>query len=117
MSTRATILIQSKERNENVRIYHHCDGYPDGIGSDMKAYLKTITQTQWDVYEIANDLIKGKCGMVGKHPDDGYELTSCQHGDEEYAYLIDCDAKNLKCYEVGWDEFELKESKIVEIPD
>ena len=124
MSTRATILIKSKKENEEVRIYHNCDGYPDGIGSDMKRYLKSIGF--WDVYEIANDLIKGKCGMVGTHPDDGYELTypddgyeltSCQHGDEEYAYLIDCDSKTLTCYEVGWDEFDWKDENIVDIPD
>ena len=115
MSTRATILIKSKEQNEEVRVYHHCDGYPDGIGIDMKAYLKTVAY--WDVYQIANDLIKGECGMVGNRHDDGYELTPCQHGDEEYAYLIDCDNKTLTCYEVGLDEFEWKDEKIVEIPD
>ena len=115
MSTRATILIKSAEKKESVRIYHHLDGYPDGIGSDLKAYTSTLRW--WDVYGIANDLIKGRCGMVGNSPDDGYELTSCQHGDEEYAYLIDCDAKTLTCYEVGWDEFEWKEENIVEIPD
>lgn len=115
MSTRATILIKSKKENEEIRIYHHCDGCPDGIGSDMKAYLKTIIQ--WDVYEIANDLVKGKCGMVGGKPDSGYELTPCQHGDEEYAYLIDCDTKTLTCYKVGWEEFDWKDVNIVEIPD
>jgi hypothetical protein len=120
MSTRATILIKSKRRNEEVRIYHHCDGYPDGIGIDLKAYIKTISSLKlphWDVYHIANDLIKGQCGMVGNRRDNGYELTPCQHGDEEYAYLIDCDAKTLTCYAVGWDEFEWDEKKIVEIPD
>jgi len=116
MSTRATILIKSEKKKESVRIYHHCDGYPEGIGSDMKDFLETICY--WDVYEIANDLIKGRCGiLVGNRRDDGYELTSCQHGDEEYAYLIDCDTKTLTCYEVGWDEFEWDERKIVEIPD
>ena len=115
MSTRATILIKSQKENKEVRIYHHCDGYPDGIGSDMKAYLKSITW--WDVYEIANDLVKGKCGMVGGKSDDGYELTPCQHGDEEYAYLIDCDSRTLTCYEVGWDEFDWKDENIVDIPD
>ena len=110
MSTRATILIKSEKKGKSVRIYHHCDGYPEGIGSDLKAYTSTLNC--WDVYEIANDLIKGHCIH-----DDDYELTSCQHGDEEYAYLIDCDAKTLTCYEVGWDEFEWDERKIVEIPD
>ena len=111
MSTRATILIRSKQENEEVRIYHHCDGYPDGIGSDMKAYLKTIVL--WDVYIIANDLIKGKCGFVGGKTDYGYELTPCQHGDEDYSYVIDCDNKTLTCYKYkighGWEKFDWKD--------
>ena len=109
MSTRATILIKSKKQNEEVRVYHHSDGYPDGVGSEIKAYLKNIDR--WYVYDIANDLIKGK------ECDDYYELTPCQHGDEDYAYLIDCDNKTLTCYVVGHDEFEWKDEKIVEIPD
>lgn len=101
MSTRATILV--KDEDEEVRIYHHCDGYPDGIGSDMKAYLKDVKY--WSVEDIANDLIKGKCGSyedwrTGKQiPDDGYEWTSCIHGDEEFYYVIDCVDKALHCYE------------------
>ena len=108
MSTRATILI--KEGNEKVRMYHHHDGYPSGIGKDMKNYLKTLKW--WDIEGITNYLIKGKL-----NGDNEYEYTICQHGDEEYAYLIDCDMKKLKCYKVGWDEYDWKESKVVEIPD
>ena len=84
MSTRATILIKSKRQNEKVRIYHHSDGYPEGVGHDLKEYLKGVKW--WDVYDIANELIKGKCG----NKDGGYELTPCQHGDEDY------DVKKMK---------------------
>lgn len=125
MSTRATILIKSEKQNEQVRIYHHWDGYPEGVGADLKHYLKEVGffdakikgYPYFNAYLIANDLIKGKCGIIDGKPDMGYELTSCQHGDEEYAYLIDCDNKTLKCYKVGWDEFEWKEENVVEIPD
>ena len=113
MSTRATILIKSDKSNEEVRVYHHCDG--DLIGRDIKAYLKTVTC--WDVYDIANDLIKGRCRMLGNRHDNGYYLTPCQHGDEEFAYLIDCDNETLTCYEIGWNEFDWKDENIIEIPD
>ena len=110
MSTRATILI--REKNEpDVHIYHHCDGYPEGIGSDLKHYLNSLKY--WESENIANALIKG----IAVEDDNGYQLTSCQHGDEEYAYLIDCDNKTLTCYEIGWDQFEWNEKDIVEIPD
>lgn len=113
MSTRATILIKSEKQNEEIRIYHHCDGYPEGVGNSLKEYLKE--QKDWWVYEIANELIKGKCKFKSFNKyvsDQMYELTPCQHGDEEYAYLIDCDNKTLTCYKIGWNEFDWK--RIVE---
>ena len=108
MSTRATIIV--KNSNEKYHLYHHCDGYPEGIGKDLKNYLKTVSH--WYPDDITNVLIKG-----GLNNDDGYEITSGQHGDEEYGYLIDCDKKRIKCYRLAWDEFDWKESKVVEIPD
>ena len=106
MSTRATIKIQKKERKD-IWVYHHCDGYPSGVGTELKEFLAGKKDVEWNPAEIAAEL----CQM-----DYQYELTSCQHGDEEYAYLIDCDNKILTCYKVGWDEFDWKNEKIVEIP-
>ena len=109
MATRATILIKLDE--EKYRIYHHCDGNPEGIGKDLKAYLEEKKDHKWYPDYIANDLIKGKVAN-----DDGYELTNCQHGDENYAYLIDCNEKKLKCFQVGWDDHDWTDDKLVEIP-
>lgn len=108
MSTRATILI--KEGNEKVHIYHHHDGYPDGVGKDLKNYLKGVKY--WDSEDIANDLIKGKVNS-----DDEYEFTTCQHGDEAYGYLIDCNNHTITCYCLHWDEYDWSRCKIIEIPD
>ena len=69
MSTRATILIKEKDQKD-IWIYHHCDGYPKGVGSDLKNYLKT-QKYGWNAYEIANDLIKDRADLK----DDGYEPT------------------------------------------
>lgn len=121
MSTRATIKIT--EENDTIWVYHHSDGYPDGIGSDLKEYLKELKY--WSADEIATVLVKGK--TVGKshniwtgearQGDDGYEITTCQHGDESYGYHINCDEQTITCYKLAWEEFEWKEDKIVEIPD
>lgn len=111
MSTRATILIKEKDQKD-IWIYHHHDGYPSGIGSDLKNYLKT-QKYGWIAYEIANDLIKDRADLK----DDGYELTEAQHGDEAYAYLIDCDEQTIKCYSIKWNQFEWKPEDEVEIPD
>lgn len=95
MSTRAHIRIV--ERHETFMLYHHHDGYPEGIGRDLKQFLNA--KKWWYADEIANDLIKQR-----SIEDDEYEITSCVHGDEEYIYVIDCDNKTLKCYAHNWDE-------------
>ena len=97
MSTRATIRL--KEGENIVNLYHHHDGYPEGVGDDLKNRLNN-DKKYWDMYSFATLLIKDN--------NDEYELTCGQHGDEAYAYLIDFDTKTITCYKVGWDEFEWK---------
>lgn len=120
MSTRATIKIIAQEPNTeytmrtSMWLYHHCDGYPSGVGSDLKKYLANLSKRSktWEMRTIVNELVDGD--IIN---DNGYELTNCQHGDEEYAYLISCKEKTIKCYKVGWDDFEWTDDKLVEIPD
>lgn len=122
MSTRCTILIKNESEKEEVRLYHHHDGYPEGVGESLKRFLeKKIAKhlwsvSQWDVYQMANQLIKGECKYRDEaDPDMGYELTSGQHGDENYGYIIDCDKKQLLCYKLAWDEFDWDEKNSFEI--
>lgn len=105
MSTRATIKLKQNFEEEElvVNIYHHHDGYPEGVGEDLKRRLNNTGY--WDIYSFAN--------MIIKDPKDEYELTLGQHGDEAYAYLIDFDTKTITCYKVGWDEFEWQDDKII----
>jgi hypothetical protein len=115
MSTRATIKI--KRGDSFIRVYHHSDGYPKGVGVDLKNYLDSLYN--WIPDRIANHLVKEGLPSVynNAYIDKGYEVTISQHGDEEFGYLIDCDNKQLKCYRLSWDEFDWKEDKLVEIPN
>lgn len=97
MSTRATIRL--KEGENIVNLYHHHDGYPEGVGEDLKQRLNN-DKGYWDMHSFANLLIKDNT--------DEYELTYGQHGDEIYAYLIDFDTKTITCYKVGWHVYEWK---------
>ncbi len=110
MSTRAHIRII--EGNDTFLLYHHHDGYPEGVGSDLKQFLSQ--RRWWYADEIANDLIKGKLDK-----DDEYEIASCLHGDEAYIYVINCDDRTLKCYGHNFDEdYETSvRSKEINIPD
>lgn len=126
MSTRAQIRI--KDEYGSFELYHHHDGYPEGVGRDLKNYcdeLPTGQWSHWSTRRIANDLVKGKlkdpyCGIAGE--DMGYEITNGFHADIEYAYLIDCEKKELKCFYVDFqtdyrslDEI-FEKAKTVEIP-
>lgn len=99
MSTRCNVVI-TKKGKKDVILYHHHDGYPDGVGADLEKYL-------------ANKSFKtpSSCGnfLVGIE-DDEYEKTVCLHGDIEYLYTIDLDANTIKCQEAdNWDELKTKD--------
>lgn len=105
MSTRATIKIV--ENKDVIWVYRHCDGYPETTFEDLKNTLSNIGKYT-DAFEIATEIIQSKDTTFP------YELTSCQHGDEEYAYLIDVEKRELKCYKVGGDEYEWNEEKVIQ---
>lgn len=129
MSTRSHILI--KENGQEIKLYHHCDGYPEGVGADLKQFLKGFAC--WNADYIATDLVKGAVQaqrITGWKPDgdpihgltsdDGYEITTGVHGDEEYVYVIDCNEKTLTCYAMDWDdpiEETIRKNRVQEIPD
>ena len=110
MSTRATILIKESSRTKYV--YHHCDGYPEGIGSDMQSYLNTLEDKDWTIDHILNDMLSGHVLL-----DNGYEDNESIHGDEEFVYVIDCLEKKIHCYIHHWDDYEscIKPENEVEI--
>lgn len=100
MSTRTNIVI--KWGRERIVLYHHHDGYPEGVGADLKLmvqknYLNSKYQSMLPFY-VANRLVKNNYGMN----DGEYEVTSNLHGDVEYIYEIDCKKKTVTCY--GCDE-------------
>lgn len=101
MSTRCNIIIKDRW-NRRVILYHHFDGYPEGVGADLKKYL-----SKWESWQIrshgmryiANELVKNTAGLN----DDGYEITAGIHGDIEYLYVINCKTGTLRCWAVPWD--------------
>ena len=93
MSTRCNVIIKRKGY-QDIILYHHFDGYPQGVGYDLHCRLKKINGN-WYECDIANNLVKDK--------EDDYEITSCIHGDIDYLYTIDCDAKQLKCNQMHYN--------------
>lgn len=102
MSTRCNIII--KDYHDRVILYHHHDGYPSGVGSDLKKYLATFQD--WQIrqhgrWKIANDLVKNKAGL----DDDEYEISPRLHSDIDYCYVINCVSGTLRCYSCRYLEY------------
>ena len=95
MSTRCDIIIKddnTKTIYKELKLYHHHDGYPEGVG---KFLIEELTPELNHPYitgiDIANFLIK--------HPKDNeFELTVGEHCDIEYRYIINVVSREIKCY-------------------
>lgn len=116
MSTRCTLRIINNEKDkEPICIYHHCDGYPEGVGKSLADFLRESKKNllYWEKEVVANQILKGAVKCVGHEEDRDmkYEITCGQHGDEEYGYVINCGDKSLRCYELDWDVFEWDDNK------
>ena len=114
MSTRCHLEV--KENGSSTYIYHHHDGYPSGVGSDVKKALKEVRFFDKEKELTKQQVIETICEIDG-----GYEIDNGFHGDEEYYYVIDCENRTLKCYGVPWDLEDtdeiFKECNLKEIPN
>lgn len=126
MSTRCCVkVIKSFEgktaKTAEVMLYHHYDGYPEGVGADLversAKWSKTYPERGWDIDDIVNGLVKDDS--------DCYEYTAYNHIDIEYLYTIDCNNMTIKCNEAHWrfgtdekgEQYSFSEiGKEVEIP-
>lgn len=89
MSTRCNIIVKDDKGNR-IYLYHHHDGYPEGVGTDLKFWAKSA---KWGVYRhyahsVANSLLKGLHSPFYGYEDKDYELTSGLHGDIDYFYIV-----------------------------
>lgn len=103
MSTRCNIILKDDEHQ--VILYHHCDGYPEGVGSFL--YRKVNDNLKKGRFCFAEDIANY---LLKDEEDNSYELTSGIHGDIEYLYEIDTHNKTLKCWKYdGWNGKKVKE--------
>ena len=95
MGTRARILIKDK----NVSVSFHCnwDGYPSGIGYEIKSYLKTLKK--WRIDDISKGILENSEINNSLLDKDRLWQTTCDVSTEDYIYVIDTDRKTLRCYE------------------
>ena len=102
MSTRCCIKVVHKfgDITKECLLYHHHDGYPEGVGVDLVNRSKSWStaymtpKKTWDMDDIVNSLIKDT--------NDEYEYTVFNHTDIEYLYTIDCNDMTIKCNKCQW---------------
>ncbi len=96
MSTRCHIVVVDDDEKRHY-IYHHYDGYPWGVGSELKEILKICPSYDWET--IMEKILEY---------DDQYEEDTKIHGDEEYIYEIYADntKSQLRCFKSGGAKLE-----------
>lgn len=122
MSTRCSLIVKNNA-DENI-IYHHCDGYPGGVGTDVKHYLKE----NFDKVKAPDgfDFLIHEFKEGNVACDDEYEID--QHGlpgDIEYLYEIDLTKETvdemITCYKIPWAwpncDKDYTKFKVKQIPD
>ena len=108
MSTRCALIVNERNRleygeplEEVFRLYRHCDGYPEGMGQDLKSicasYQKDSERKSWSQYLLE------KLSALSTYE---MEPPSAVHGDLEFLYCINVDGRKMtvSCYTIGWDE-------------
>lgn len=94
MSTRANIYIRNDyEDRDKVILYHHCDGYPKGVGRDLIRILRDLKG------EDKETLTKQSLAEYICEKDPYFRITTpFVAGDAEYNYEI-----NLSRRRVDWE--------------
>ena len=102
MSTRCSVIISSNGCKSKY-LYHHCDGYPEGVGEELKKILlnNPNLNTPNEICDYINTV------------DSAYEYSSGVHDDIEYLYTINIDSHKLFCtdYINGTVEFVFNYTK------
>lgn len=102
MSTRCNVIIKEDD-NKFFQLYHHHDGYPDGVGTDLEDYIKLMDK---DCLSNGEKFVNFLCDPL-RQDEYEFEGTSINpHDDIEFLYFIDLQKHEIYCYSidlVNWD--------------
>lgn len=87
MSTRCNVLVRYNNNSDYMhQYYHHHDGYPEGVGAVLDAFITTAQVTAKSKESI--DLVfKMLLTAEGDFEDEGY--NEGLHGDIEFLWFVD----------------------------
>ena len=96
MSTRCNVIVKEND-GKFFQLYHHHDGYPEGVGADLEEYIEQMDD------ECLVDGKKFVDFLCDPKRDDEYEyegINVCPHSDIEYLYIIDLQKREISCFHV-----------------
>jgi len=99
MSTRANIFIrESMDDREKEIVYHHCDGYPEGVGRDLTRILgKLPKDAEGNV--LPEYLNKRRLAVFICDTDHDFRITTpYSAGDSEFDYEINIAERRVDWY-------------------
>ena len=103
MSTRSNIIIKKTGQNSQRFVYHHCDGYFEGVGFEIRDNIIPKYIKKYKEFSV-NDLFVELTDY-----DSQYQKTDAIHGDIEYLYILEVtepDHLVFKCLDVpGFDKY------------
>lgn len=82
MSTRANIFVDYL--GERKQFYHHYDGYPDGVGSELVEYLTKAQEGTTETEKVFSNFMKIIKSDELYEEEDEVNI----HGDIEYLYYV-----------------------------
>ncbi len=83
MSTRCNVVVVDVRTGDRTYLYHHCDGYPQGVGRELTSMLSRFRREVGERLIGSNERVR-----FIQQTDCAYELTAGVHGDIEYLYTL-----------------------------
>lgn len=85
-------MVKVIKDGKSIELYHHCDGYPEGVGFCLLKVLELYKKNEYTFY--INQMIKKG----------NFEIAFRTHLDIEYYYIMNLDTMTVECMAVdNWD--------------
>jgi len=103
MSTRANVFIRGSQGDrEKEVLFHHCDGYPEGVGRYLARILEKLPKDAEGNVQPEYLQKKRMAEFICEQDNDFQITTPCSAGDSEFDYEIDLQKRRVDWYATSW---------------
>ena len=99
MSTRCQVFVKDNSKKKTTALlYHHWDGYPEGVGKELKKVFKEYRKI------VNGSDVRWFLDFLPR----AYEDADCIHGDLEYLYVVDLCSGEISYRKVRYEDQKIK---------